>query len=708
MIDLALDGCHPEPLGSYLKALAVLRLVTEQKDANAKGHWKDDAFHLSSTLDADQLATFLARDYAPTPIVGPWGARSGFYPDGSERSARDALVAIEHSTTQRLADFRATIAAVRACLASRGLNEKAKDSEKLELLAALRNELPDTALRWLDAAYVLGGSPDKRGFPIILGTGGNEGSQGFSSTFMKALLDVGILASVADIAPVRAALFGDVVQGAPTAATGQFAPGATPDVNQGHGFFKGRSASAWDMILTFEGAATWISGATKRTASSRPSQFSSPFTVRSRAVGFNAAAADELKARGEIWLPIWTRPSLAREVEALLAEGRAQRRGRGVTNAVDLAKAIGALGIDRGIAGFERHAVLDRHGKMFFAIGVGRFNVFERAESDLVRELDIPFGRLDRNLAMLGDEAPRRLVTARRKVEQAVFELLRTPDPRRMLTTLRAVGRLEETLSTMDGGRNVLAAPLAGLSPAWIAACPDSVELRIAAAIASIMREGDVGSLRANLVPIDPQRPRAFVDGAGQVAWEGNSVAMRLGSVLRRRLLDGERLLCERLPLTGRLVIASQDVIAFLEGRTDDALIEDLLFALSWIDWNKAADLAELRHRVASPVEQAAIPTAYALLKSVLDPGSDARETRVIPFLLARHVDRAIDVASARLRAAGLRPVRVVPTRTPRAPIVNPWIDPVRLAASLLVPIRDPAHVRARITRPSTPERTSP
>lgn len=707
MIDLALEGCHPEPLGSYLKSLAVLRLVSDQKDTSAKGYWRDDTFHLVSTLDADQLATFLARDYAPTPVVGPWGARSGFYPGSSEKTARAVLVEIEHSTTQRLADFRAVIAAVRVCLASRGLAQKAKEDEKLGLLAALRNELPEVALRWLDAAYVLGNSLDERGFPIILGTGANEGSQGFSSTFMKALIEVGALAPVTDIAPVRAALFGVIAEGAPTATTGQFVPGSTPGLNQGPGFVGGPSASAWDMILTLEGAATWISGATKRTGSSRPSRLSSPFTVRSRAVGFNAAPADEIEARGEIWLPVWTRPSSAQEVEALLAEGRAQWRGRDVKNAIDLAKAVSALGADRGIGGFERHAILKRNGKSFFAIAVGRFDVFERTESDLVRELDGPLGRLDRSLAMLGEGVPGRLATRRRWVEQAVFELLRTPDPRRTLLVLRSIGSLEKALSTMNGGRNVLAMPLAGLSPAWIAACTDCVELRIAAAITSIRREGDVGPLRANLVPINPQRPRAFVEGAGQVAWEGGSLAARLGSVLRRRLLDSERMPCERLPLAGRLAIASEDVIAFLDGRTDDTLIEDLVFGLSWVDWNKGDQLAMLRRRMQSPVERAAIPTAYALLKSVLDPVSDVHETRVIPLLLARRIDRAIEASSSRLRAAGLRPVNIMPTRTTMAPIVNPRVDPVRLAASLLVPIRDPARVRDRITWQPMLERTS-
>ena len=54
-----LAGCRPEPLGSYLKALGVLRLVCEQADSTATGHWRPDGFVLSSVLDDQALASFL-------------------------------------------------------------------------------------------------------------------------------------------------------------------------------------------------------------------------------------------------------------------------------------------------------------------------------------------------------------------------------------------------------------------------------------------------------------------------------------------------------------------------------------------------------------------------------------------------------------------------------------------------------------------------
>ena len=40
MNTIVLAGCTPEPLMSYLKAIGVFRLVSEQADASARGCWR--------------------------------------------------------------------------------------------------------------------------------------------------------------------------------------------------------------------------------------------------------------------------------------------------------------------------------------------------------------------------------------------------------------------------------------------------------------------------------------------------------------------------------------------------------------------------------------------------------------------------------------------------------------------------------------------
>lgn len=139
--DLALPGCTPEPLMSYLKALGVLRLLSEQKDpdaqgcTDARGWWKNDVFYVRSTLlfrDADTdeakrnaITRFFLDTYKPTPVVAPWNGGSGFYLKWDEkkgsfksRKASDSVSKIESSAALRLQPYREQISAIKRALQS--------------------------------------------------------------------------------------------------------------------------------------------------------------------------------------------------------------------------------------------------------------------------------------------------------------------------------------------------------------------------------------------------------------------------------------------------------------------------------------------------------------------------------------------------------------------------------------------------------------
>ena len=58
MNKIKLLGCRPEPLLSYLKALGVFRLVSEQVDRDARAAWEDDVFVLHTSLTQDELLQF--------------------------------------------------------------------------------------------------------------------------------------------------------------------------------------------------------------------------------------------------------------------------------------------------------------------------------------------------------------------------------------------------------------------------------------------------------------------------------------------------------------------------------------------------------------------------------------------------------------------------------------------------------------------------
>src|SRR5262249_10863969 len=110
MPNLVLEGCQPEPPASYLKALAVLRLVGTQAARAGRGWWTSAGFVLRSRLDRAGLVAFFRDAYCPTPIVAPWNGGSGFHPKDSQ----DGISAIESSTSERLAPYREAIACARA------------------------------------------------------------------------------------------------------------------------------------------------------------------------------------------------------------------------------------------------------------------------------------------------------------------------------------------------------------------------------------------------------------------------------------------------------------------------------------------------------------------------------------------------------------------------------------------------------------------
>ena len=168
MNELKLAGCTPEPIGAYLKALGILRLVAEQADADARGWWKGEYFYLGTTLDAEALLQFFLEDYAPTPIIAPWNGGSGFFPKDNVTG----IGAIERDTHTRFAAYRSAIATAREVLTSLGISSKPSPEGKDILIARLRDELDDNSVRFLDAALIL--TADGRRYPPLLGTGGND------------------------------------------------------------------------------------------------------------------------------------------------------------------------------------------------------------------------------------------------------------------------------------------------------------------------------------------------------------------------------------------------------------------------------------------------------------------------------------------------------------------------------------------------------
>lgn len=696
--ELALPGCSLTSLAHYLKALGILRLVAEQPDSQARGWWQDALFHLRSRLDLEDLLGFFLREYHPTPLVAPWNGGSGFYPNDNKA----AFEPIGASDAPRLGQYAQTVSTCRGLLQDLGITESPGDTEKADLLMQCRARLPDTAVAWLDAAYVL--TNDKPAFPPLLGTGGNDGRLEFTNNFMQrvvAVMDAETGAPTGDSARwLEAALF-DVPTPLPSGkgtAVGQFLPGAAGGANAAADFDGDSLNNPWDYILMLEGAVVLAGSVTRRLGAGGRQALSYPFTVRTADVGYGTAGEGDRSRdsnRGEIWLPVWERPAVHAEVRALFAEGRATVGRRRARDGVDFARAVAALGVDRGMAAFERFGFLKRNGRSFIAMPLERWRVPARpaAVTTLLDELD-PW-LLPLEWAAGRDTTPAGIRRALRRIKAAMMEVCRSPeDAQRWQEVLAALGAAEAAL--VHSPRTTAAArlkPLPPLSPRWLAVCDDrSPEFRLALALASLRGVGTVGPLRANMAPLtfDAKRPQfntARMDDPF-VVWGHADLCANMAAALERRCLEASRENLPALPLRGTRPAGLDDIGAFIYGGVDERRLEDLLWGLNAVRLDAEPP--------APPRESttAVLPAAYNLLKLVhlpaplqRAPGAEPVHVRYDPEITrlacAERVSEAVAAAAHRLRVSGL-PLMV--GALSEAPDLAP-----RIAAALLFPVSDHA-----------------
>ncbi len=718
-----LRGCTPEPLMNYLKALGVLRLVSEDRehgDPNARGWWKNDVFVFSSRFDQAGLEDFFLNRYQPTPILAPWAGGSGFF-SGDNTKFADALVA---APSARCSGYKSAIETVRAILVEEGVEDKPTDETKSHLLRRYRASLPDQVVQWMDSALIL--QQDGQSFAPILGTGGNDGRLDFTQNFMGRLSALGITAAkpTAPAEPwLKCALFAFVTPGLQDAAVGQFSPGRAGGPNATQGMEGDPTDNPWDFVLMLEGSLAFAGAAARRLGTSAGSRAAFPFTVRAADVGFTSAGPkDGSDARGELWLPLWERGSTYPEVAALFSEGRAEVHGRAVRDAVDFARAAATLGVDRGIGVFARVSLLKRSGKAFLAATEGRIAVNERLDANLLREIDPWVDRF--RGACSGDKAPARFTAVLRAIDSAIFDFCRYGGQSNFQAILVALGVAERELATAERFRTVkFLRPVAGLSSAWVDAAnaPDGGEFEIALALAGVDDPTHaIRSLRSNLEPVelwrgdDRKLGAKWAEKERAVVWNAADLCANLASVLDRRVMDGARKGCRDLPLAPSSTASRASIAAFLRGDLDDRKIEDLLWGLMLID---QSNVDPTEADTSSDAGTADLPPLYAMLKLLFLPhpllasrtasgklrwrfanthenGIRIRpEPAILSLLRAGRVGEAATIAMRRLRASGLTPL---PHRRSGGPSRDgEWCEVrfsqregMRLAAALLIPIR--------------------
>ena len=742
-IETVLHGCTPEPLMNYLKALGVLRLVSEDKvhgDPNARGFWHNDEFVLQSSLNRDALLEFFLYHYVPTPIIVPWSGNDFFAVTSDTKikelkktpTGSDVIEAFLACQSERLSDYREVIIHALSTLKRTGIAKKSdmeKKAHKSAYLSNLRSQAPASLLPWLDAAAVM--ETEKATFNALLGSGGgSDGNTHFSDNFMQNLWDTlpdfdiqraqdkGIMnvgnqtdTHIRSRAWLEASLFATIntsLLGKRTASL--FDSGAVGGPNATQGMEREAVLNPWNFILAIEGVICFAGALVKRSSIGEKGYSSFPFQFRMTVLSKDRVANKEIAGR-ELWLPLWLRSVGFDEVSVLLAEGRVEIGNRGATRSLDAARAAASFGVDRGICEFQRYAIVKgRVGGDNYntAVSLGRFKVKAQKHVYLLREVDDWLYRFRRACKTGQKEAaPARFISALHRIDSAIFNYCRYGGHTQFQSILIALGKAERELM-LDGrwAEKNRVPPLCGLSPDWIDASNDGTrEFSLALALAGIRNAGNVGSLRTNLEPIKLGRRKDGILYAGwaekdrSVVWNSSDLATNLVAVLARRILNAQRTNDSNLPLWSAYTTSLDDIAAFTASETDDRCLEELLWGLILIE--QSAKTGRKTYSSSSINEETPpLSRLYALLKLLFLPTTVIKvngrwrytqkgehgvvirpEPRILPLLRAGRVEDAIHIAIQRLRSSGLHPM--IRSRD------ESWgnINSERLAAALLFPI---------------------
>ena len=758
---LTLDGCAPTPLASYLKALGVLRLLSSSAnhvdgkaaDPKARGWWEHERFHLMTALGGDGLLRYFLEAYAPSPIIAPWNGGSGFYPNDNKDGFTPL---ISELVSKRFESIAKAIRIASRAIERQALTERPEGDAKTELVALLRAELPEPAIDWIDAVLALSGGG--LAYPQLLGTGGNDGRLDFTNNFLRRLVStkrpLGILDAVSG-RPLDGtesllvnALYDIPSNGLSSVAIGQFAPGAAGGPNATVGYEADANVNPWDFVLMLEGAIAFAGAAARRHQGRSASGASFPFTVRSVGAGWGGVeGADENDARAEFWAPLWRRPARFREINALLAEGRAVLNGRTARDGLEFARAAASLGISRGFSEFERYGFLMRSGKAYLATPIGRRFAAPAPATRLIADLDAN-GWLDyvRRVGRSKD-ATAAARNAIKRFEDALFGLVEPAAPQsRIERALIALGDVCGWLAVSRRGREAVTPPPI-MSRAWIRMADDSsAEFRVAAALAGLgllpipqrdairtgsSRQGrtatDSGTesqegprtgpriappMAAHFAPIDESRfftgqRRAWSkdESPPGMVWGAGGLVSNMVAVLERRLVETATRGLDDKPLAGTAHARLADVAAFLSGDFDDRRCAGLLAGMIWA---RPTELPTSNQGDGS-TPGAVVPFAYAAIKPIFTPDQTLRrmgtlaETARLPVppglvarlraggLDGRATDEAVRTALTRARASGL-PSPFDPGRAGgEGSRIGAGLRADRLAAALLIPIGDGA-----------------
>jgi CRISPR-associated protein Csx17 len=584
-----LSGCAPAPLARYLKALGIFRLVTQQADPEARGHWRSDDFFLDTSLSRRELLDFFVEDYRPSPLIVPWsgsnyfkadselaaGALDQAWPKTSSKKypkSAGAIEAVVATEDQRLADLRSAVRTAFEVMDELGLDQKSdldRSEAKAMFIQALRNRLDETGVDWIDAASVL--TSEKARFNHLVGSGGgSDGNSNFGINFLQAVWLVlpefdrqrskfskadgnkrGYPVPFDARESLAASLFEPLRN---EAGISDLSPSLFDSANRkshngiSDGFTRSAAYNPWDFIFLLEGTVAF-SGSLQRKYGTQTSTAAFPYLVDASPAGDGSFASNEDEF-DEIWLPIWSRNASYPELQRIFSNARIAVGREAATSGVEVLEAISRHGVDRGIDGFQRIGLVKGRigGDNYYASFDGDYHPVRRVpEVDLFEDFRPWLARTRRKSHR--DDAPPRLGSALMRLEEAMFRAAAAPGKPQMRRVLLRLADCQKLLcrSLVRARDEARISPVPQLSSPWLQAIQASTpEFRLAAALASTYgpfvaddAEYKVG-IRRHVEPLYTTRNgdiHWLSETGRDVAWHGGDPVDALNAVFGRRLL---------------------------------------------------------------------------------------------------------------------------------------------------------------------------
>ncbi len=429
-----LKGISDRPMGSYLAALGIMRVIERHVDEKAEFYWQGSDFYISTNdVPESELIERLLASYEAMVAFNPWNKSSGIEINKKTGTLSyvGSIAQIANSKSRRtqkirelLPEFWQLIDEYKIQGANFSYPEKA---EKLSFMQQCISRITHPAWRkWADATVILMEITDKKGatsikpkYPALLGSGGNVGAVDIAENYYSAV-NVLFDPQTGEPAANATACFAKAIFGTNSGEVTE-----SKEVKALHLFphqdYKldfalaknydyapsgGSSASTVNpamMLLASEGLVTFsghAAGGGGETDTGKPllgrelAKYS--LIVATSGASTDLVSLDERKSFAEeYFLPLWTEPQTYDRLQISLFNSPLTSEAqfflpRQVSDGTDFIQILQEWAIKNKISGkFARYSMLPRKGQSNFAVMLETVHVgAESQRLDLAADLE--------------------------------------------------------------------------------------------------------------------------------------------------------------------------------------------------------------------------------------------------------------------------------------------------------------------------------